>query len=85
MQREKKTAAPICLPFLLDGLGSREVFFVKTARVYRGETRITIRNTECRNVTRKRGGNYPLDGTKKFKNPTHIGDKREDHRKKNHP
>ena len=49
------------------------------------ELRITIRNTECRNITRKRGGNYPLDGTNKFKNPRHIGDKREDHRKKNHP
>ena len=24
-------------------------------------------NTECRNVTRKRGGNYPLDGTQNLK------------------
>ena len=56
----KKPAAPICLPFLLDGLGSREVFLVKTAWVYRVETRITIRNTECRNVTRKRGGNIKI-------------------------
>ena len=31
----KKPAAPICFPFLLGGLGNREVFFVKTAWVYR--------------------------------------------------
>ena len=48
------------------------------------EIRITI-PTECWNDTRKTGGNYSLDGTKKLKNPRHIGDKREDHRKKNHP
>ena len=34
---------------------------------------------------REKGGNYAHDGTKKLKNPRHIGDKREDYRKKNHP
>ena len=49
MQRKKckinKLAAPIFFPFLLDGLGSREVV-VKTARVYRVNLKI-IFNFNC--------------------------------------